>query len=632
MASVFKRHRIKPIPEGAEIIARKSGEVARWKDGRGRTKSAPLVDDGDGPRVRIEDNRWTIAYEHHTGERRTFGGFTDKDATAKLASKVEALVALQLASARPSGDLRAWLDSSPVDLLNRFAAHDLIDGEGFAVGRKLADHVADYEAYLSKVKKRAASHVEQTVQRIERVMAEAGARHWQELKPTKIEAALADVQKRHKLTLQSRNAYLVAFKAFGAWMVRNGKATHNPTAGIEPAEVDRREHRRALADDEAESLIAAAEAGEPFIRRTRAGKAHFDKHGEDMAGGVRYAIEGMERSLLYRFAIETGLRSGTIRRLAVADFELDGDEPSVTVRGEAATKEKRTRLIPLTPGTAALLADGFDGRLRTAAAFNMPGRDAVAAMLRDDLAAARAAWIAEGANAEDRAKRAESDYLAAIDAEGRRIDFHALRTTCGSMLERAGVAASVAMKVTGHRTESVLRDHYHRANQSEVRAAVNAVALTRRAVGDGCAPARNNTRNSTRAPGTERHGAAFCGKIEDENASTKTDESESSAKINPAIDGVYRSTRGRTRTPNLLIRSQVLYPIELHARERTGDDMGGLTERQGDVAAAFSASIGLMAKRSLGSCSAIMILRIFATMSGCLAAMSLDSAGSFDRS
>jgi hypothetical protein len=35
----------------------------------------------------------------------------------------------------------------------------------------------------------------------------------------------------------------------------------------------------------------------------------------------------------------------------------------------------------------------------------------------------------------------------------------------------------------------------------------------------------------------------------------------------PAIAGVSRSTPGGTRTPNLLIRSQTLYPIELRALE-----------------------------------------------------------------
>ena len=74
-------------------------------------------------------------------------------------------------------------------------------------------------------------------------------------------------------------------------------------------------------------------------------------------------------------------------------------------------------------------------------------------MFRSDLAAARAVWIAEGAAAQDRAKPARSNFLTDVDAEGRRIDIHELRTTCGTWLDQAGVAPSVAERVTGHASD-----------------------------------------------------------------------------------------------------------------------------------------------------------------------------------
>ena len=42
-------------------------------------------------------------------------------------------------------------------------------------------------------------------------------------------------------------------------------------------------------------------------------------------------------------------------------------------------------------------------------------------MIRADMEAARATWIAEGATAKERAKRAESDFLADVDAEAREV-------------------------------------------------------------------------------------------------------------------------------------------------------------------------------------------------------------------
>lgn len=43
-------------------------------------------------------------------------------------------------------------------------------------------------------------------------------------------------------------------------------------------------------------------------------------------------ISGPDRALLYRFAIETGLRANEIRLLTKASFRLDDKRPSVTGR------------------------------------------------------------------------------------------------------------------------------------------------------------------------------------------------------------------------------------------------------------------------------------------------------------
>ena len=43
MATVYKKTDRKPIPEGAEIVVRKSGPCARWKDAKGQTHSSSLT-------------------------------------------------------------------------------------------------------------------------------------------------------------------------------------------------------------------------------------------------------------------------------------------------------------------------------------------------------------------------------------------------------------------------------------------------------------------------------------------------------------------------------------------------------------------------------------------------------------
>ncbi len=52
MGAVYKKTVTRPLPAGAEIIERKGERLARWKDRRGRTRTAPLTTGKDGT-VRI---------------------------------------------------------------------------------------------------------------------------------------------------------------------------------------------------------------------------------------------------------------------------------------------------------------------------------------------------------------------------------------------------------------------------------------------------------------------------------------------------------------------------------------------------------------------------------------------------
>ena len=48
MASVFKKTATKPLPVNAEIITRKGKRLARWKDGRGKNRTAAVTTGRDG--------------------------------------------------------------------------------------------------------------------------------------------------------------------------------------------------------------------------------------------------------------------------------------------------------------------------------------------------------------------------------------------------------------------------------------------------------------------------------------------------------------------------------------------------------------------------------------------------------
>src|SRR6516165_8160212 len=56
MGSVYRKSFTKPLPADAEIITRKGEKLVRWRDTKGKTRTAPLTDAGD--RVRIESGTW----------------------------------------------------------------------------------------------------------------------------------------------------------------------------------------------------------------------------------------------------------------------------------------------------------------------------------------------------------------------------------------------------------------------------------------------------------------------------------------------------------------------------------------------------------------------------------------------
>ena len=91
---------------------------------------------------------------------------------------------------------------------------------------------------------------------------------------------------------------------------------------------DRRHDRRALSVEELRRLIQAAQDGP-----------------------VRFGISGAERAIVYRLAVESGLRANELRSLTCGSFDLDADEPSVTVEA-AYSKRRREDQLPLRPRNA----------------------------------------------------------------------------------------------------------------------------------------------------------------------------------------------------------------------------------------------------------------------------------------
>ena len=65
MASVFRRVKKMPLPEGAQVVERKGIRVAEWRDANGRRRHAPLSKDGSG--IRVESATYTVQFMDEHG-------------------------------------------------------------------------------------------------------------------------------------------------------------------------------------------------------------------------------------------------------------------------------------------------------------------------------------------------------------------------------------------------------------------------------------------------------------------------------------------------------------------------------------------------------------------------------------
>ena len=134
-----------------------------------------------------------------------------------------------------------------------------------------------------------------------------------------------------------------------------------------------------------------------------------------------------ERGLIYFLALFTGLRRGEIKALRWVDLYLDGKRPYIAVRS-ATTKNSKTAQQPLIPGLAAALRAFRDQEQATEGKVFRLGVP-LGRTFKKDLAAFGIPYL---------------------DELGRRLDFHALRHTFNTMLQRAGVPPRVIMELMRH--------------------------------------------------------------------------------------------------------------------------------------------------------------------------------------
>jgi integrase len=352
----------------------------------------------------------------HTGKRRTKStNTTDKATAERIARKYEADAAL-----RREGVIDPTLDS--VSQESR---------------RSMNDHLTDFEHKLQAAN-RTDKHIRVTIKFIRRIAEHAGFETAADIHADGVHryAVRLRDQGRSARTIQS---HLAAIKSFTKWLTENHKLPRDPLASVKKPnpKADRRRERRILLPDEWRRLEAATESGR-----------------------VRYGMTGAERVLLYRTAVQTGLRSNELRSLTRGQLFFESDTPYITCKARS-TKNRQDARQYIPPELAFALKAHIATKTPKAPVFGLPHESNLARMLRDDLAEARKAWLKEAKDdPREYAQREESDFLADTNHQGEIVDFHSLRHSCGAWLAMTGAHPKVVQTVMRHQSITLTMDTY----------------------------------------------------------------------------------------------------------------------------------------------------------------------------
>lgn len=168
------------------------------------------------------------------------------------------------------------------------------------------------------------------------------------------------------------------------------------------------------------------------------------------------------------------LRAAELASLTPKAFALDADTPTVTVQS-GYSKRRRRDVLPLHAGVVNELRAWLGGKEPGEPLWGGTWAKYTQAVLliRHDLAAARAAWLAESATPEERAKREQTDFLGYRDSAERVADFHSLRHRFVSELVRSGVGPKDAQELARHSTVTLTLGRYAHTTLTDTAAAVN---------------------------------------------------------------------------------------------------------------------------------------------------------------
>lgn len=428
-----------PIPPAAKVKRDRQGQYILLVDRQGQAKKARIKTTAAGRRMIVPSSYYTIIFRDHLGIERRLRGHRDRGETDLLAQAVGRLVYCRQRGDVLPADVQEWSDALPDETHKALAGFGLLKARRARVSQDLEAMLADFEQHLTVKRQRDPRYIAQVMSKLRTIFAGCGFTTFAQVDDVVLDKFLIGLRESKNLSTRTLNGYLACAQGFCKFAIRKLKvAKSSPLDCMEPfpnPEADRRKQRRALTCDEVQRLLS-----------TTAKSVE-----------VRYGMDARERSLLYRFALTTGLRANEIRSLRVEHFDFDGPEGPIVLVEASYSKHRLRDTLPLHRSLVPELKRFIVDRAKTPQAKLFGGEHTVltrrtADMIREDAI----------------------DAGVEIETVAGELDFHALRHTFVSSLK--DVAARTAQGLARHRS-STMTDKYSHRSLAEQRRALDSVDL-----------------------------------------------------------------------------------------------------------------------------------------------------------
>ena len=303
--------------------------------------------------------------------------------------------------------------------------------------RPLQSHVEDYRVRMENAGV-TPKHIAEQISILESFMDQEGVIVASEADPVRIGQYVNSLVQKNKSN-RTVQKHITALRTFFTYLVELEIILKDPTKGIKkPSPAKDRRHKRRMLTREEWAWLASTTQKEK----------------------TRWNMTGKARWLLYWTAIETGYRSNELRQIRRSNLSKLNGRHFITLDSDV-TKNGNSAKQYVSSELASELLQHVRTLRPNDPMFSMPAAANVARMLKKDLESAKSSWSnEENISEKARDQRIESDFLKYENEGKQKLDFHALRHTCGAWLIIAGVDVKTVQTILRHSTPTLTLNTY----------------------------------------------------------------------------------------------------------------------------------------------------------------------------